>query len=317
MHKIVNKISNKKVENKMEYDIIIIGGGPAGITSAIYALRADKKVLIIEKEAIGGKISSAPLVENYPGIKEINGFELSQKLREQIISLNGEIQTGEVVKIINEEKEKIVITRNKEYKCNSIIISTGTKYKKLELENEEKFIGKGISFCATCDGFFYKNKIVAVIGGGNSAVANAIELSNICEKVYLIQILEHLTAEPMLIDKLNEKKNVEIIYQAVVNKILGEEKLTGIEINEKSKQKIVEIDGMFLSIGQIPETDIFKNMLKTDKYGYLDTNENCMTNIEGIFVAGDCAKKKIRQLTTAVSDGTIAALNAIEYIDNK
>lgn len=304
----------------MNYDIIVIGGGPAGITSAIYTLRADKKVLIIEKEVIGGKIASAPLVENYPGIKEINGFELSQKLREQVISLNGEIQTGEVVRIINEEKEKIVITRNKEYKCKSIIIATGTKYKKLELENEEKFIGKGISFCATCDGFFYKNKTVAVIGGGNSAIANAIELSNICKKVYLIQILDHLTAEPMLIDKLNEKKNIEIIYQASVNKILGEEKLEGIEIKENNKQderKTITIEGMFLSIGQIPETDIFKNILKTDKYGYLYINENCMTNIQGIFAAGDCAKKKIRQLTTAVSDGTVAALNAIEYIDNK
>lgn len=297
----------------MDYDIIIIGAGPAGICAAIYALRANQKTLIIEKETIGGKIASSPLIENYPGIKAIKGPELSEQLEEQIKQLGGKIEFGQVIDIQNKGKEKIVITKNKTHKAKAIILALGTKYKTLGLPEEEKFLGKGISFCATCDGFFYRQKTVAVIGGGNSAMANSIELANICQKVYVIQKLDHLTAEPMLIDQIRQKENIEIMTQASVKEIQGEEKLTGIVIEEKGKEKRLTLDGMFLSIGQIPETEIVSHLVKRDENGYIVTNEQKMTNSEGIFAAGDCVKKNIRQLTTAVSDGTIAALSAIEY----
>lgn len=297
----------------MDYDIIIIGAGPAGICAAIYALRANQKTLIIEKETIGGKIASSPLIENYPGIKAIKGPELSEQLEDQIKQLGGKIEFGEVINIQNKREEKIVITKNKTHKAKAIILALGTKYKKLGLPEEEKFLGKGISFCATCDGFFYRQKTVAVIGGGNSAMANALELANICQKVYVIQNLDHLTAEPMLIDQIKPKENIEIITQASVKQIQGEEKVTGIVIEEKGKEKTLTLDGMFLSIGQIPETEIISPLIKLDENGYIVTNEQQMTNSEGIFAAGDCVKKNIRQLTTAVSDGTIAALSAIEY----
>jgi thioredoxin reductase (NADPH) len=297
----------------MDYDIIIIGAGPAGICAAIYALRANQKTLIIEKETIGGKIASSPLIENYPGIKAIKGPELSEQLEDQIKQLGGKLEFGEVMDIQHKGKEKIVITKNKTHKAKAIILALGTKYKKLGLPEEEKFLGKGISFCATCDGFFYRQKTVAVIGGGNSAMANALELANICQKVYVIQNLDHLTAELMLIDQIKPKENIEIITQASVKQIQGEEKVTGIVIEEKGKEKRLTLDGMFLSIGQIPETEIVSHLVKRDENGYIVTNEQQMTNSEGIFAAGDCVKKNIRQLTTAVSDGTIAALSAIEY----
>lgn len=297
----------------MDYDIIIIGAGPAGICAAIYALRANQKTLIIEKETVGGKIASSPLIENYPGIKAIKGPELSEQLEDQIKQLGGKLEFGEVMDIQNKGKEKIVITKNKTHKAKAIILALGTKYKKLGLPEEEKLLGKGISFCATCDGFFYREKTVAVIGGGNSAMANALELANICQKVYVIQNLDHLTAEPMLIDQIKPKENIEIITQTSIKQIQGEEKVTGIVIEEKGKEKRLTLDGMFLSIGQIPETEIVSPLIKRDENGYIITNEQQMTNSEGIFAAGDCVKKNIRQLTTAVSDGTIAALSAIEY----
>lgn len=296
-----------------DYDIIIIGAGPAGIGAAIYTLRANQKTLILEKETIGGKIASSPLIENYPGIKAIKGTELSEQLEEQMKELGGDLQWGEVIEIKDEEKQKLVITKNKTYKAKAIILALGTKYKKLGLPEEEKFLGKGISFCATCDGFFYRGKTVAVIGGGNSAMANSLELANICQKVYVIQNLDHLTAEPMLIDQIKHKENIEIITEASVKAIEGTEKLTGIIIEQKEKEKQIKIEGMFLSIGQIPETEIVKNLIQTDENNYIITNEQKMTNIQGIFAAGDCVKKEIRQLTTAVNDGTIAGLSAIEY----
>lgn len=299
----------------MKYDIIIIGAGPAGITAAIYALRANKKVLIIEKEVIGGKIASAPLIENYPGIKEIQGAELSEQLYEQVRQLGGDIVLQKVIQIKEENNNKIVITMENSYQSLAIIIATGTKYKTLGLPKEEKFIGKGVSFCATCDGFFYKNKTVAVIGGGNSAIANALELANICQKVYVIQILGELTGEPILIRRLKEKNNIEVIYHASVKEFVGEEKLEGVEIQQKDKSYVLSVQGVFLSIGQIPETSITKNIIQTNKENYIEVNQEMMTNKVGIFSAGDCNNKKIRQLTTAISDGTIAALSAIEYIE--
>lgn len=315
MYKIQKKNIRKEKIN-MIYDMIIVGGGPAGITAAIYGLRANKKVLVLEKEAVGGKIISSPLVENYPGIEEVKGAELSEKLYKQVTNFGGEIIPEEVIEIREKDKIKEVITKNRKYQSYTVILATGTKYKKLGLEKEENLIGRGISFCAVCDGLFYKNKKVAVIGGGNTAVANVLELANICQKVYLIQLLENLTAEPILIRKLQEKENIEVLYQTKVTKILGEEKVTGIEIEKAEKTEKLILDGIFLAIGQIPETEIIEEkLIKKDRFKYIQVNEDYMTNQKGIFAAGDCVSKKVRQLTTAINDGTIAALSAVEYIN--
>lgn len=296
------------------YDTIIIGAGPAGLTAAIYLLRASKKVLIIEKESIGGQISSSPLVENYPGFIKISGSELSNNLFEQVTNLNGEFTIEEVKKIT---KDKKVITDETTYQAKSIIIATGCKHRRLNIENEEDLIGNGVHFCVSCDGAFYKDKTVVVVGGGNSAIINALSLSDICKKVYIIQNLDYLTAEKKLIEQLDNKNNIEIILSSILTKYhTSNEELTKVTIKTKEEEKEIKTDGVFLSIGLIPANEIFKDIITLDKYGYIES-ENMKTNIEGIFVAGDCRTKSVRQVTTATSDGTIAAINTITYLNNK
>lgn len=295
------------------YDIIIIGCGPAGMTAGIYAARANRKVLIIEKETIGGQISSSPLVENYPGYKEISGSELANNMFEQVTALGVNVELDEV-KRIEHGKIKKVITLDHVYEAKAVIIATGSRYKLLGLKNEENLIGNGIHFCVACDGAFFKDKTVAVIGGGNSAVINAITLSDICKKVYVIQIIDKLTAESTLVEKLKEKENVEIILNAKVTELIGEDNLQAIKVNVLDDVKEIRLDGMFISIGLTPQSDFVKELLPINKYGYIESN-NCVTEKDGIFVAGDCRDKQIRQLTVATSDGTTAALNAIEYLN--
>lgn len=295
------------------YDIIIVGCGPAGLTAAIYALRANKKILILEKDNIGGQITSSLKVENFPGFKQISGNDLMNNLYEQAIDLGCEINIEEVIKI-KDGKIKTVITDENEYETKSLIIATGCKNRLLGIDREEEFIGNGISFCVACDGAFYKDKVVAVIGGGNSAVINALSLSEICKKVYLIQNLDFLTAEDMLKERIKEKNNIEIMYNSKVVKLIGDDELKSIEVSGK-EDKIIAIDGMFISIGQIPQNDIFKGIIDLNEQNYIKSIE-CLTNKEGIFVAGDCREKKIRQLTTAAGDGTIASLEAINYLNN-
>lgn len=295
------------------YDIIIIGCGPAGLTASIYALRANKKVLILEKENIGGQITSSLKVENYPGFTMVSGSDLMNKMYEQAVALGCDIEIEEVVEI-KDGSIKTVITDENEYKAKAIIISTGCKNRLLGLSKEEDFIGNGISFCVACDGAFYKNKTVAVIGGGNSAVINALSLSEICKKVYLIQNMKNLTAESTLINQLYEKSNVEVMFGYSVDELIGDSELNAIKISGEDSKEI-KIDGMFISIGQIPQSEPFKNILKTNSANYFESNE-CITDISGIFVAGDCRNKKIRQLTTAVNDGTIAALEAVNYVNS-
>lgn len=291
------------------YDTIIVGAGPAGLTAAIYLKRANKKVLVIEKEGIGGQIASSPLVENYPGFKAISGTELANNLYEQIDALGVELVIEEVKEIT---KDKKVITDEATYETKSIIIASGCEYRKLNLPNEEELIGSGIHFCVSCDGAFYKGKKVAVIGGGNSALINALSLSEICENVVIIQDLDHLTGEEKYITELKNKKNVEIKVSSKVTAYLNNPKFYGIEINNNEK---ILVDGVFLAIGRIPTNYMFKDLINVDKYGYVDS-DNVETNVEGIFVAGDVRTKSVRQLTTATSDGTIAAIKTIEYLNN-
>lgn len=291
------------------YDTIIIGCGPAGMTAAIYLLRQGKKVLILEKETIGGQISSSPLVSNYPGFISISGAELSNNMFEQVTNLGCDFELEEVKKIENGNIKK-VITNYNTYEAKTIIIATGCKYRLIGLEGETDLIGKGIHFCVSCDGAFFKDKTVAVIGGGNSAVINALSLSEICKEVIVVQNLEDLTSEKSLALKLKNKDNVSIITNSVVTKLIYDDTLKGIEINNN---KTINIDGMFISIGMIPQNNFVKDLIKLDKNNYVDSID-CKTNIDGIFVAGDLRTKPYRQVTTAVNDGTIAANLALEYL---
>lgn len=298
-------------------DIIIIGAGPAGLTAAIYARRAGKEVIILEGLAYGGMIVNAKDVENYPGFKNISGFDLATNLYNQVIDLGAKVIYEKAFKIEDLGKTKKVITNDYEYEAKAVIIATGVQNRKLGLKNEDKLLGKGLSYCATCDGAFYKNKIVSVIGGGNTAVADALFLSEYCKKVYVIYRKDKVRGDKIVVNKLEKKDNVEFIYNTVVTEIIGNEKLEKIEIlnNKTDKRELIDMDGLFVAIGQEPSNNNFSNLIKMDDKGYIIADESCHTNIKGIYVAGDTRVKEVRQLTTATSDGTIAALNAIKEMD--
>ena len=296
------------------YDIIIIGAGPAGLTAALYALRANKNVVIFESASYGGKIINAKVVENYPGIEKISGIDFANRLYEQVKKLGAKIVYEKVINIINDTPKK-VITINGSYETKAIIIATGLQYRKLNLDREANLIGKGISYCATCDGTFFKNKNVAVVGGGNTAIMDALYLADICKKVFVIYRNEQIKAEAITLNKLKEKNNVEFILNTNITKIEGTDKLSSVEITNKSGEiKSLEIEGLFIAIGQESQIKDITDELNTDEFGYVITGEDCKTNIEGIYAAGDNRKKQIRQLTTAASDGTIAALTAIKEL---
>ena len=298
------------------YDIIIIGSGIAGLTSAIYALNNKRKVLILESQTYGGQIINSNIINNYPGFLEISGFDLMTNIYNQVKNLGGVIKYEEVLEIT---KNKKVITKNETYEAKSIIISTGLSPRKLNLENEDKFIGKGISYCATCDGSFYKDKVVMVVGGGNTAIEDVIYLSNICKKVYLVYRRKELRKDVNLTEKVKRLSNVEIIYNSNIEKLNGDESLKSVDIINKDTVKITNIiiDGLFVAIGKIPSGNIFKDLLNVTENGYIITDEDCHTNIDGIYAAGDIRKKRLRQLVTAASDGAIAAIEAIKYINKK
>ena len=297
------------------YDIIIIGGGPAGLTAAVYALRANKKVLVIEKGTFGGQITSSPKVENIPGFISVTGNEFAEKLIEQAMNLGADVECCEATEIINDEI-KTVKTDEGDFLGKSVIIATGTKHRLLGIDREEEFIGNGISFCAVCDGAFYEGKTVAVIGGGNSALQEAILLSDNCKKVYVVQNLDYLTGEKKLAEQLENKENVEIITGVVVKSLVADSNIKGIVIEKQAtgEEMTLDIDGMFTAIGLIPQNEIFSSVVDLNDYGYVDSDESCLTSGNGIFVAGDCRSKRIRQVATAAADGAVAALAACDYI---
>lgn len=297
------------------YDIIIVGGGPAGLVAALYACRANKKVLVIEKGGFGGQITYSPKVENIPGFAEVTGNEFAEKLVEQVLGQDAEVECAEVLAIKNGDI-KTVVTDSGEFECKSVIIATGARHRLLGLPNEENLIGEGISFCAVCDGAFYEGKTVAVIGGGNSALQEAILLSDLAEKVYVVQNLDFFTGEQKLVEKLKEKSNVEIVLGYTVESLIGDTELKGIEIkSNEGETKTLNIDGMFVAIGLVPQNDVFKDLIDLDERGYIKSGEDCKTNVDGIFVAGDCRTKTIRQVITAGGDGAVAALAACDYAD--
>ena len=301
----------------MLYDIIIVGAGPAGLTSAIYARRANKKVLVLEARTYGGQIINTPDIENYPVEEHISGFDFASKIYNQAKNLGAEISFEKVIEIKDLQKVKEVITTKKEYKTKTIILATGLENRKLNLNNEDELLGKGISYCATCDGAFYRKKKVAVVGGGNTAIEDALYLSDLAEKVYLIHRRDKFRADEIMVEKLKEKSNIEYIYNSNITKLNSNNKLESIEITDNDGSiKDIKIDGLFIAIGKIPRNQDFSNLVELDKYGYIVSNENCHTNKAGIFVAGDNRVKEVRQLVTATSDGAIAAIEAIKYINS-
>lgn len=299
------------------YDIIIVGGGPAGLTAALYARRANKTVLIIEKGTFGGQITYSPKVENIPGFISISGNEFAEKLVEQVLEQGAEVECCEVLSI-RDGDIKTVVTDGGEFEAKAVIIATGAKHRMLGLEKEESFVGEGISFCAVCDGAFYEGKTVAVIGGGNSALQEAILLSDLAKKVYVIQNLDFLTGEKKLSAQLLTRENVEIILGTTVAAIKGENTLTGITVRNEAdgSLKDIDLDGMFVAVGLIPQNEIFEGLIDLDERGYVRADESCLTSKNGIFTAGDCRVKKIRQVATAAADGAAAAIAACDYIDS-
>ncbi len=300
------------------HDIVIVGAGPAGLTAALYGLRADKSVLVIEKETFGGQITFSPKVENYPSVMQMSGNEFAEKMLDQVLSHGADIELAKVEKIVKNDGYFTVVTDGSSFEGKTVIIAAGSKHRHLGLEREEEFIGEGISFCAVCDGAFYNGREVAVIGGGNNALQEAVMLSEYCKKVYVIQNLAVMTGEGRLVSKLSEKENVSFIFNSIVTDIIGEGKLEGIKIKNTEDGSVSDImlDGVFVAIGQVPENEAFADMAELNERGYIDAGEDCLTKTEGVFVAGDCRSKSIRQITTATADGAVAALAACRYIDS-
>ena len=299
-------------------DIIIIGAGPAGMTAALYALRADKSVLLLEKENFGGQITYSPKLENYPSVMEISGSAFAEKMLEQVMAHGADIELAAAEKITDMGDYKIVSTEYGDFEGKAVIIATGSKHRHLGLEGEEELIGSGISFCAVCDGSFFAGKKVAVIGGGNTALQEAVMLSDLCSEVIIVQNLSFMTGEKKLLQILEKKSNVKMIFDTLVTSLSSEGgELRAISLKNTSTDEIstLELDGMFVAIGQQPENQPFASLTALDNYGYIIAGEDCLTDTAGVFVAGDCRTKRIRQVTTAASDGAVAALAACRYID--
>ena len=302
------------------YDVIILGAGPAGLSAAVYAKRARLNALLIEKGGAGGQVLSTYEVDNYPGLPGVTGMELGQIFSQHADKFGIEKVTAEVIAIAAGEGKKIVKTNQGDYETAAVIIATGAKHARLGLEKENELTGMGVSYCATCDGAFYKDKTVAIIGGGNTALQEANMLADSLKKVYVIQNLEFFTGEKNLVKRLGERDNVEVILSTVVTDIIGDESFRGIKIKntDSGNTRELYIDGMFVAIGQVPENEPFKNNVPLNGYGYIESGEDCIPRgaKPGIFVAGDCRTKAIRQVTTATADGAVAALAACRFVDS-
>ena len=298
------------------YDVIIIGGGPAGLTAAVYARRAGKSALIVEKDAFGGQIAQSPRVENYPGFPSVSGTELADRLLSQAMEQGAEVELEEVSEIRDGGGSKTVVcVSGARFEGRALILATGAKPRALGLAREEQLTGSGVSYCAVCDGAFYKGRTAAVVGGGSSALQDALLLSETCAKVYLIHRRDRFRGEQALVDALQRRENVEFLLSAQVKTLLGGDELTGVTIEQDGARRDISLDALFVAVGSQPDNGAFAPLLRLDEAGYADAGEDCLTPTAGVFVAGDCRKKAMRQLTTAVADGAVAALAAVHWLE--
>ena len=298
-------------------DIVIIGAGPAGLTAAIYVQRAGKHAVVYEGKIFGGQIINSSEVANYPAIKAISGSEFATQLYNQAVELGAEIRFESVTGIKINKNKKTIQTPSVHVDAKAVIIATGASSRPLGVENESKFIGKGVSYCATCDGNFFKGKTVCVVGGGNTALEDAIYLSTLCKTVNVIHRNATFKGEQRLVDQLKTKKNVKYYMEHNVTKLIGKTELQKIEITNKAGEKhTISTAGLFIAVGQIPSNSAFANVININEYGYAIAGEDCQTNIDGLFVAGDVRTKQVRQLTTACADGTVAGIAACNYINS-
>ncbi len=304
--------------NEKIYDIIIIGGGCAGLTAAVYARRSGKKVLLLENNSFGGQISLAVEVENFPGFANISGAEFSDRLYNQAAALGTETVFETAVGIEDGGAYKTVLTDYGRYQAPAVIIAGGLKHRKTGLPAEDQLIGRGVSYCAVCDGAFFKNKNVAVLGGGNTAVQDAALLADICGTVTVIHRRDTFRAEKSMVERLKEKNNVKYEFNSVLTAINGDGAVSSVTVADRltGAEKTIAVSGIFIAIGQIPQNDAYKNVVELDGYGFIKAGEDCRTSCKGIFAAGDCRTKELRQLTTAAADGSVAASNACKYTDS-
>ena len=299
-------------------DVIVIGGGTAGLTAALYLARAGKSVSVFESNAFGGQIVTSPKVENYPGINEISGMDFAMGLLDQVSDLDVGFETDRIISVHRDGDGLFTLVGDEgTYRSRAVIVATGAKCRDLGIENEGRFVGEGVSYCALCDGAFFKGKTVAVVGGGNSALEEVEYLSGICVKVYLVHRRTGFRAENAVIERVKALPNVEMLLNRTVSALIGETSLSAIALSSTIGQAelTVAVDGLFVSIGRVPDTDCVKNLVSLDNAGYVVAGENCKTQIAGLFAAGDCRTKTVRQLATATADGATAAVNAMEHID--
>ena len=301
------------------HDIIIVGGGPAGLTAAIYGLRAGKSVLVIEKNGFGGQIAYSPKVENIPGTIQISGAEFADKLTEQVMALGADVELENVISVEPGEVFTVRTEEGSAFEGKSVILAVGVKHRTLGLPGEDELIGSGISFCAVCDGAFYAGQDVAMIGGGNSALQEALLLAEVCKSVTIVQNLAFFTGEQKLADALSQKDNVRVLFSTVVSEYETENgKLVGLKLHNDAtgEDSAIKVDGAFLAVGLMPENEPFAALENLNDWGYFDTDEGCATKTPGLFVAGDCRSKRIRQVVTASADGAIAAMAACRYLES-
>jgi len=299
------------------YDMIVIGGGPAGYTAALYAARAGLDTIVLEKLSAGGQMALTSQIDNYPGFEEgIDGFELGEKMQAGAERFGARTELAEVQEVCLDSEIKKIVTDSGEFFGRTVVISTGANPRELGVEKEQQLVGRGVNYCAACDGMFYKDKVVAVIGGGNSAVADAMILSRIAKKVMIVHRRDALRATKVYHDALEKAENVEFVWDSVVSELLHEEKLTGLKIKnvKTGEESVLELDGVFVSVGRTPETGLFKDVIGLDKAGYIIADESTKTNLPGVFAAGDVRTKALRQVVTAVSDGAMATHYAEEYL---
>ena len=298
-------------------DIIIIGAGPAGMTAAIYARRAAKSVLVLEAMSYGGQIINTPDVENYPAAAHISGFDFATKVYEQAKALGAEFKFEKAVEIKDSGETKTVVTPKNEYEARAVIIATGSENRKLGVEDEDKLVGRGVSYCATCDGAFFRNKKVAVVGGGNTALEDALYLADIAETVYLIHRRDSFRGEEATSEQLKKRENVRFVLNSTVTKLNAERRLQSVEVTDKEGNVTeLEVSGLFVAVGRIPENQNFASVIDLDSAGYAASSEDCRTKTPGVFVAGDNRAKDVRQLVTATADGAVAATEAIKFLNS-